>query len=157
MTLDVGYRLTDPAVLAGWEHHHDPATADEGELLWSGFVGDIRFGSDDGEIATDFRWVPLLHFGRSMLGVVDRLTAPGSTARYGFTESDQELRFDRSRELVQISASFSDTVLSTSMPELSDAVRRFALRLFEDLTTRYPALAERPFVTDLRREPARPE
>jgi hypothetical protein len=150
--IDLGYALTDPAVLAGWERTHDVATADPGELLWSGFPGTLRIATGEGELAPDFDWVPLLHFARSLILIVDSLTDPGSSAGYAFTESTDQLRFDRARELVRISATFSDTVLTTTMPELSAAVRRFAQRLLDDLTTRYPGLLANPAAADLRTE-----
>jgi hypothetical protein len=148
--IDLGYALTDPAVLAGWERSHDVATADPGELLWSGFPGSIRIATAEGELAPGFDWVPLLHFARSLILVMDSLTDPGSSTSYAFTESVERLRFDRARELVQISATFSDTVLTTTMPELSDAVRRFAQSLLDDLTARYPGLTGNPAAATLR-------
>jgi hypothetical protein len=147
--IDVGYLLTDPAVLAGWEHHHDVATADEADLLWSGFRGTISITTADGQIAPPFDWVPLLHFARSMILVVDQLTEPGSTAEYTFTESSHELQFERSRELVTISATFTDTVVTTTMPDLSDAVRRCARALLDDLIARFPRLADNPLSASL--------
>lgn len=146
---EIRYTLTDPAILSGWERRADVATAARGDLLWSGFPGDLVIATADGEIGTDFCWVPMLEFALSIVGVVDQLTMPGSTAEYAFTESDDELTFQRSRELIRISATFTDTVLTTTIPELSDAVRRFAVHLADDLIARFPRFADNPLAAEL--------
>jgi hypothetical protein len=148
--INLSYTLTDPAVLAGLEQQDDVSTAARADLLWSGFPGDVGILSADGEISTDFEWVPLLHFASSMVSVVDQLTEPGTLAGYIFTESDDELRFERGRELVRISATFTDTALTTTIPELSDAVRRFILGLLDDLIDRHPGFAQNPVAGELR-------
>lgn len=147
--IDFTWALTDPAVLAGWERSHDVATADPADLLWSGFPGSLRIVTPDGEIAPAFDWIPLLHLARSLVLVVDQLDEPGGTAKYTFTEASDRLRFERARELVTVGATFTDTVLTTTMPDLSSAVRRFGQTLLADLTARYPALPQNAAAADL--------
>ncbi|TCC22328.1 hypothetical protein [Kribbella sindirgiensis] len=155
MMIEFSYTLTDPAVLPGWEQHHEVAGAPGSDLLWSGFPGDVGITTSEAEIRTRFDWVPLLHIAGELIAIVDRLTDPGAVATYSFTESADELRFERSRELVRISATFTDSVLTTTMPELSDAVRRFVPAVLDDLTARYPGLAQNPLTTELRDAVAR--
>jgi hypothetical protein len=147
--ISFGYRLTDPATLQGWEHGHDVGTAAKSDLLWSAFPGDVSVSVGAVEISTQFGWVPLLHFAASIIGITEKLSAAGSRAVYSFTEADEQLRFDRGRELIQISASFTPEVLSTSLPELSLAAREFVARLVDELSLHYPRLSRNPAVTDL--------
>jgi len=147
--ISFGYRLTDPATLQGWEHGHDVGTAAKSELWWSGFPGDVSISVGADEISTRFGWVPLLHFAASIVGITEELSPPGSSAVYSFTEADEQLRFDRGRELIQISASFTPEVVSTSLPDLSLAARGFAARLVDELSVRYPRLSQNPAITDL--------
>ncbi|GAB3938169.1 hypothetical protein GCM10029976_052270 [Kribbella albertanoniae] len=153
--IEFEYTTTDPSVLPGWERQHDVAAASRADLLWSAFPGDLALVTPAAEIRTSFAWVPLLHFALSMVTVVDELTTPGAKAHYGFTESDDELDFERSRELVRVGATFSDVVLSTTVPDLSRAVRVFAGDLLDDLTRQYPALGRHEVVVDLRSQLAR--
>jgi hypothetical protein len=148
--INLDYEITKPAVLRGWEHGHDVATAARADLWWSGFPGDVSIAVGAEHISTRFGWVPLLHFASSLVAITGKLAQPGSKTGYSFTEADDELRFDRGRELVQITATFSQTVLATSLPDLSLAARRFTGRLLDDLTVRYPGLPDNPAITELR-------
>jgi hypothetical protein len=148
--ISLQYRLTDPAILRGWEHDHDVATAARQDLWWSGFPGDIRIVVDDAEIVTDFGWVPLLHFAASLLRITKKLAEPGGEATYTFTEADEVLRFDRARDLIEIEASFSPVTLSTTYPDLLAMTIGFGRHLLTDLAARNPGLDRNPAIIELR-------
>lgn len=145
-----GGRLEERPDPVGWEHRRDPASASRGELLWHFFPGDIFIRVDDNCWETNLGWVPLLHFALSLTDVYARIgIAEDAEAEYNFTESDDEIGFRRSGDIVTISPRSDDFKESCTLLEFRLAAGRFIKDILGDIGTRFPSILETPLAVEI--------
>ena len=143
-------RLEERPDPVGWEHRRDCATATRGELLWYFFPGDVSIRVDHNYWETNLGWVPLLHFALSLADICDALGAAGRThAEYHFTESDAEIRFRRSGEIVGIYPSSGDFQGACTLSEFRQAVSRLLYQVLEDAGARSSSILETPLAAEI--------
>ncbi|WP_369244492.1 hypothetical protein [Streptomyces sp. R41] len=143
-------RLEERPDPVGWEHRRDCASATRGELLWYFFPGDVSIRVDSNCWETNLGWVPLLHFSLSLADIYTTLGVAGDTdAKYYFTESDAEIRFHRSGEMVTISPSFGDFQGSCRLSEFRQAIGRFLYDVIEDIGARFSSVLETPLAAEI--------
>ncbi|GAB3816665.1 hypothetical protein [Kribbella italica] len=141
--IEFSYRKESLPELFGWEHQRDIASATRGELLWYFFPVDILIRDERQEIKTSHAGLPLLNIGLSMIDIIEELSSSESaTARYGFLESDDSISFAREGDRAEIRSTLDSVVLTTSMFELSNAIKSSSYRAFGDLISEYPALSQ---------------
>src|SRR6201995_4723047 len=110
--MEITYRREDRPDHVGWEHRQDVSAASRGELLWYFFPVSLEMRSNGEAWETGFSWVPVLHFGLSLLHICKSLDgSPQAHANYGFTESDDILEFRRRGDVVTVESSFDPTVI----------------------------------------------
>jgi hypothetical protein len=127
----------------GWEHRCEIARATRDELLWHYFPSSVGMRGGGSSWETGFTWVPVLHFGLSMVQICETLAAAEEVdARYGFTEADESLWFRRRGESVTVQASFDDAVIRCPLVDLQSATKAFARKVISELASIYPALAD---------------
>ena len=148
--IEIRGRLEERPDPVGWEHRRECATATRGELLWSFFPGDVSIRVDDKYWETDLGWVPLLHFALSLADICEKLGLREHTgATYHFTESDAEIRFHRSGEVVEISPSSSDFQGVCTLSEFQQAVSRLLYQVLEDAGARYSSVLNTPLAAEI--------
>jgi len=152
--IEISYALDRREGRGGWETRRDCGSATRGELLWSFFPANIAIRTDDAEWRCDNCWIPLLHFGLSLLHVCERLRDEGE-ARYDFTEVEGEIEFRRRGEWVTIAPSDSSRSLRCTYAELCSAAVVLARRVVFDLAEAYPALRETDVAVDMLERAAR--
>jgi hypothetical protein len=139
--MEILYHLEEGTV--GWEHRCDIAQASRGELLWHYFPSSVGMRAGNSVWESGFTWVPVLHFGLSMLQIYETLVigAEEVDTHYGFTEGDESLWFRRRGKVVTVRPSFGSATISCSLVELRLATKAFVLKVVSDLSSVYPVLA----------------
>jgi hypothetical protein len=141
--MEIIYHREDRSDPVGWEHRRDVSAASRGELLWYFFPVSLGMRSNGEAWETGFSWVPVLHFGLSLLHICESLDgSPEAHAKYGFTESDDTLEFRRRGDVVTVESSFDPTVITCTLAELRIAAKTFVGKVLSELGSVYPALAE---------------
>lgn len=148
--------ILDYEILGEWDREssqRDLRAADNMTLRYDLFLGDFVFKVGDADLSTHWGWVPVLDFAIALRLIARRLAA-GSDAieTFEFTESDAEIVFRRTGQVVEIEADYAEAKGQTSVSELSKQAERFCSRVVRELTDRYPQLAENAIVADLSRE-----
>lgn len=136
----------DYRIDSSWEANNPPIDlrcASESDLLYSVFQGDIIFTVDSVDFSARWGWIPVLDFSRSILIAVLELDAESNT-KFEFTDSDAVISFQRSHDVIKISATYTKGVAEESFAHLLSQVRQFAQRVFRDLGIKYPSLLENP-------------
>jgi hypothetical protein len=131
------YRLS-----GSWDK--DPSfltSANESDLRYYAFPGDIILRKEQTDLSTDWGWVQLVDFALGLRGILE--TIEGSDeAEFEFTESDATLRFDRHGREVAISGSYAPGKIIVPLTELKKQVADFSHRLDAELLGKQPNLRE---------------
>ena len=137
MTITLGYTLSQP--LPGTPQ--DLETADEGDLLYSLFLGDVIFTVGDADFSTkQWGWVPVLDLALGLHYVVGALRRGDEEAEFDFTESESTIRFQRDGGEVFISASYAPHRAAVTLEDLEKAVALFRAKVSDDLSSAHPSL-----------------
>jgi hypothetical protein len=149
----INYCLGDRSILVGWEHSHGFAAVSREEILWHFFPGDIEIRTNGGGIRTRFGWVPILHFGLSLVHICRMLlTAEKASSQYVFTEADESITFQRLGESLRLQASFDSATLACSVREFCRAVSEFVIRVVSEIGNDYPNFLETPLADEMATE-----
>jgi hypothetical protein len=136
----------DYRIDSSWEAKNPPIDlhcADENDLLYGAFPGDITFVIDSIDLSARWGWIPVLDFSRSFLiSVLDLETKPNTM--FEFTDSEAVISFERNQDVVKISATYTKGIAETSFAHLLSQARQFAQRVFRELVIKYPSLQENP-------------
>jgi hypothetical protein len=127
----------------------DLQSADETTLRFDCFLGDVVFLVDEVDFSAPWGWVPVLDFALALRTISGGLVEPEAHERFEFTESDAKIEFRREREIVTVEADYTALTAQISHLEISSHAERFVARVVADLVSRYPALAENPFIVAL--------
>jgi hypothetical protein len=135
--MHLDYRLS-----GSWDK--DPSfltSANESDLRYYAFPGDIILRKEQTDLSTDWGWVQLVDFALGLRGILE--TIEGSDeAEFEFTESDATLRFDRHGREVAISGSYAPGKIIVPLTELKKQVADFSHRLDAELLGKQPNLRE---------------
>jgi hypothetical protein len=138
MDLGLDYRLTDPV------HPCDSAClreADEGELHYNCFAGDVSFTVGSADFSARWGWVTVLDFALCLWSVAAALDDGATEERFGFTENEDEIIFTRRGADVQIAATYTPDSAVIPLRSLVEGADEFAQRVVTELERDYPDLA----------------
>jgi hypothetical protein len=127
----------------------DLRTADEMELRYCCFPGDILFTVGEVDFSARWGWVPILDFVAGLRRVASALDAGTTEAQLGFTENEEEIYFKRVDSDVQVTATYTPGTAAVSLQALSAGIERFARRVSGDLQSNHPELAKNPAAREL--------
>ncbi len=98
----------------------------EKEIQYNFLLGNITLFSSDTKIEIEWEWVPLLDFAYCLKEIVSNLKINAVAKEYfEFTENAETLEFSRQAEQLNIIASFSSTIIETTLAAFEKAVSNF--------------------------------
>jgi hypothetical protein len=117
--------------------------ANESDLRYYAFPGDIILRKEQTDLSTDWGWVQLVDFALGLREIVEAIESESSTeAKFEFTESDATLRFDRLGHDVIVSGSYAPGKILVPLTEFKKQIGEFASRLDAELVSKQPDLRE---------------
>jgi hypothetical protein len=125
--------------------------ADETELRYYAFAGDIILRDAQTDLSTHWGWVPLVDFAvalRDISAAIEAGIAPAK--KFEFTESDATLEFERHDVDVTIRSSYSPGKIILPSAEFRRLVLDFGHRLNMELLSRLPGLRQNPAYQSLK-------
>lgn len=122
----------------------DLANVSRGDLHYHYFAGDITFRVDGADFSTqNWGWVTVLDFAVALRTVVAALE-PGGAEEFEFTENDDRIRFRRTGDVVQVSATYVTDTASVDHTALLQAAEAFLDGLATRLIDAHPRLMLNP-------------
>ena len=104
------------------------------EIRYNFLLGNLILFSPGTRIEMDWEWIPLLDFAYCLKEIVSNLkTNDYSKEYFEFTENAETLSFSRQREGLKIVASFSSTVIETTLIDFEKAVHDFHFSISEHI------------------------
>lgn len=123
----------------------DIPNADEDDLVYTLFPGDIVFKVGNCDYSALWDWIPIVGFASSLRDTAHELEqTKGAESVLEFTENDATIRFVRREDVVAISASYVSCDAQVQWTELREAVDDFSRRVMAG------ALRERPLLKENR-------
>jgi len=122
----------------------DLTSATPTQLDYYLFCGSVLFRIDGASFDASWRWIPILNFVTQLYDIVANIK-DGETRVLEFTESDATIEFRRTGNNVEIMAEYSSAKATASQQELQETVTKFSRRVFGDLISHWPELAQNPF------------
>lgn len=123
-------------------HAADLATADDVEMRYEMFLGDLLIQDAETNLSAPWGWIPMLDFALCLVTIFRQLLVHSGEAVYEFTESEEALKFYRVANHIEVRSTYSPGVITCSLDEFFDAVNDFCNRLRRELGTKYPTLFE---------------
>jgi len=103
-------------------------------LRYSLFLGSAFFKDGTNEIIMDWDWIPPLDFAFSLQQINKRLAQTAEIRmEFEFTESDAKLIFKKNRNVIEISTTFSDCVLTVDKHEFATEVNRIYKQIVAEI------------------------
>jgi hypothetical protein len=119
------------------------------ELMYSCFVGNVKFRVGDQDLSTNFNWVPLLHFANN-LDLIWAGIDSGEVKYYYFTESEDFIRFSERGGDVLIECSYVSSGRATvNRIDGMFALRKAASDLMSSLEESYYELRYNPIFAEI--------
>lgn len=103
------------------------------------FCGDIYFQINDASFDAPWGWIPIISFSLPLCEIVCTIKN-GEIRSLEFTESDDEIRFIRTEDVIDVACNYSDAHAQVSLSEMKGASIRFAERIVHELSDRWPLL-----------------
>lgn len=103
------------------------------------FCGDIYFRINEVSFDAPWGWIPVISFSMQLCEIVCTIR-DGETGRLEFTESEDEIRFTRTEDVIDVSCDYSDGHAQVSLSDIRGASIRFATRIVAELSARWPLL-----------------
>lgn len=119
------------------------ASATLSDITGSLFAGDVLFRVDDVSFDAAWGWVPVLDFAIAIYDI-PRQIQDGGMQTFTFLENADSLRFRRDGQSVEVTTTYTDASARVDLIELTSASRSFMLRVFRELSARWPDLASNP-------------
>ena len=108
----------------GWnEPKRDFRAANEDELRYGAFLGDILFTIDDADFSSRWGWIPILDFALGINWVLSRLPTAGYEV-FEFTESGAELRFELTDNEVEVRSNYVPAIARVPLDDLRAAAHQ---------------------------------
>lgn len=120
----------------------DLETADDMEMRYDAFLGDLFIRDAETNLSAPWGWIPIFDFALSIVAILRQLLTQSGGAVYEFTESEDTLKFHLVANHIQISSTYSSGVITCSLDEFDEAVIDFCSRLGRELRTEHPTLSE---------------
>jgi hypothetical protein len=96
------------------------------EISYSFLLGNVSLYSSHAMIEMEWEWIPLLDMAYCLKEIARNLTTNGEAKEcFEFTENAETLEFSKEAEFLKITASFSSTVISTTIEEFEIATSNF--------------------------------
>jgi hypothetical protein len=134
----------DYTLSGSWDK--DPSfltSANESDLRYYAFPGDIILRKEQTDLSTDWGWVQLVDFALGLRGILETIESEGGTeAEFEFTESDATLRFNRHGYDVIVSGSYAPGKILVPLSEFKKQIAEFTRRLDAELVRKQPDLRE---------------
>lgn len=125
----------------------DLAVAQEWQLRYDCFLGDVIFIVYELDLSGRWGWVPVLDFALGLDAIIDALGAGDEVEElFEFTESGASISFRRTGDRVEIDASYVPDVATVGYADLRGEVKRFLLRVLEGLIGEHRELATNAFI-----------
>lgn len=122
-------------------------SAEEWVLRYDCFLGDVIFLVYEVDLSARWGWVPILDFALGLDAIVGSFGGEDAGAEvFEFTESDATVTFRRDGDAVEIEASYVPGTARVAYEDLQTAVKRFMIRVLDDLARDHPELTRNPFV-----------
>ena len=132
----------------------DAAKAEEIELRYYYFLGNLTLRDGNNFILMDWEWIPILDFALCLLVIYESLSQINDgREEFTFTESDSAILFYKSGNTIKISFSFLDDVLEMSFADFQSGCEIFCGELFSDIVSREPALKNNDTIAKLLKMP----
>lgn len=124
------------------KHDNDAlASATDDDFRYALFTGDVVLESDDTKIELCWGWIPLLDFAYSLMYISNSLrTKKNALEPFEFTESDAILLFQKEKNVLTISTSFSSDKIQIDFSAFSCSIETFHSELITKLSLEYPSL-----------------
>ena len=103
------------------------------------FCGDVYFRINGVSFDAPWGWIPVISFSMQLCEIVCTIRE-GEVGRLEFTESDDEIRFVKNKDVMNVSCDYSKAHAQVSLSEMRDAGLMFATRIFDELSARWPLL-----------------
>lgn len=114
------------------------------DLRYRLFLGNVVFKHDLGVMKFDWGWIPLLDFVVSLNCIcVNFRDESVQEERFEFTESDVQLVFQKTGDLIRVVNSISKEEFYVNLSELHGEVLRSYKEALSDILRRYPSLQNR--------------
>lgn len=122
----------------------DPATADEDEIRYYLFHGDIEFQVGDVDFSTKWGWVPVLDFAIFMARISASLAKGEPTETFGFTESAAEIHFVRDGRSARVTTSYEPGVAHVDLIDFAAASTQLFERAYQAACLAEPRFTMNP-------------
>ena len=127
---DIKYHLS-------YNTYSDITKADESDLRYNLFLGNLVLKTQSQSIIIDWDWIPLLDFAFCLLTISNNLSAKmRAEEEFEFTESDAKIYFQKNNDKIKIVVSFSDKQLEISFEEFKTGVHEFYKNLVFEIITK---------------------
>lgn len=117
----------------------DIEKADDTELEYYLFTGDIILTDGASDFTTDWEWIPLLHFATSLKCILNEIRSEQESS-YEFSESEATLNFKRSGTDIEITASYAEGKILVAYAELKQKATVLFANLMQELKNRHPEI-----------------
>ncbi len=117
----------------------DLSSADDLQLRYDLFLGDILLLAGGRDFSARWGWVPILDFAVALSLAIAELRNSGHSW-VDFTENDALLRLRSEGDRVVISATYAEGTATPTLNAFLQAIRAMNARLVSDLETSYPSL-----------------
>ena len=134
---NLDYRLTDDFSST----RRRLKNADEMDLRYDYFTGDIILENENCSFSTEWGWVTLLDFAASMKAIALDMGS-NNIDEFEFTESDDKLIFKLSEHEIHISSSYKEGEIIVDLAQFKQACSALIERLSSELLRLYPELNE---------------
>ena len=118
--------------------------ADESDLRYNAFLGDIMFQIDDVDFNLNWGWIPILDFAACLVSISQKLLRGSEYEVFDFTESDAEIIFKCGERIVAVSASYADIEATIEIDDLAELAHAFWDKAIKDFTLAYPEISKNP-------------
>lgn len=122
----------------------DLITATANDLDYYLFCGDIIFRIDNTNLDARWGWVPIINFATQLYLIASEIKE-GEARKLEYTESAAVIEFSRQGGIIEIKAEQAHAKVEASLYELRESATIFICRLFSNLTSRWPKLAQNQF------------
>lgn len=123
--------------------HFDITRADEGDLRYSLFLGNLILKTINNSIIIDWNWVPLFDFAICLVQICNKLLKEEiKKAEFEFTESDEKLIFHKNGNSVKICTTFSDEILEMTFENFQMGARDFYKAVVSEILSKNVGLKD---------------
>jgi hypothetical protein len=118
------------------------ATADEMDLRYSFFLGNIHFKYECNDFSANWEWIPILDFAASMKYICKELSLGKELMQFDFTESAAAMVFELFHDELRITTNYAEGRIVIPFKEFCEVIDLFWLKVVRECGEGFPALKQ---------------